>query len=138
MKTQKFTAKFPVNLKEGDGIGFGLYSRQNLGTSAGFGSPIMIPIATDVGYEFVKNYTVSPIDGMDDHTFRVDETAISVNITQGMRGVLDEKSFDDSDSFRIHSLTVFADRVEVICGVADRSLCHVGVVGWPNVLSRCF
>ena len=140
MTTQTFTAILPIKLKEGDLMAFGLDSRKNLGTRAGFGNSVMNPITTVVGYEWssLKSYTMSPIDETDDHTFRVDGTDISVNITQGIRGVLDEKSFDNSDSFYIHSLTVFADRVEVVCSVADRGLCHVGIDGWPTVVSRCF
>ena len=139
MSGEKFTAKLPVQLKEGDDLVFGLHSRRGLGTREGFGTRIMNPITNYVGYEWlsIKSYTVFPLDGTDDHTFRVRGTDISVNITHGMRGVLDEKSFDNSDSFRIHSLTVFADQVEVVCSVADRGLCHVGVDGWPSIFSQC-
>lgn len=55
-----------------------------------------------------------------------------------MREVLDDKTYDDSDSFLIQSLTVFEDRIEVVCGVADRGMCHVGSDGRPSVLARCF
>jgi len=49
-----------------------------------------------------------------------------------------EDIFDESDSFYIHTLKAFADRVEVKCGVAERGLCHVGNDGWPSIISWCF
>jgi hypothetical protein len=137
MSTKTFTARFPAELEKNDHLVFGLHSRKNLGTSAGFGTPVMNPITTDVGYEWpsVKSYTVFPIDGTDDHTFRAQAKDITVNITQGIRGVLDESTYDASDSFYIHSLTVFSDRVDVVCSVADRGLCHVGLLTVKRLLT---